>query len=106
MSIAAFKAASKSAPYGYSAEQAVIVTCIAQPERIGEIAARLQPTDFTGEFHRRLFSILVGLHTEGRRPSVEAIIAVTGDDEVAPNVSVRDYLKGLVSDRLYSLTLP
>lgn len=92
--------------YDFGAEQTVLTACMAKPEQIGEIAARLKPDDFEGPFHRRIFTILVGLHNEGRKPSVEAIVSITGDDEVAPNTRVREYLKGMVGDRIYSLALP
>jgi replicative DNA helicase len=90
-------------PYSSGAEAAVIVSCLVQPDALTEVAGKLVADDFDGSLHRRIADILLGLHLEGRKPSVEAICAVVGDAEVAPNVSVRDYLRGLIEDNLYRL---
>jgi replicative DNA helicase len=95
-----------ASPYDYGVEKTIIVACLAQPERIGEIASRVIPEDFDGPLHKRVFTILVGLHNEGRKPSIEGVVAITGDDEVAPNITVRDYLTGIVRERLYTVGLP
>ena len=103
---AAFHSAVKADPYNAGPERAVIVGCLTKPDLIAEVAAKLTPADFEGEFHRRVVDILIGLHNEGRKPSIEAVVAVTGDDEIAPNLTVRGYLRGLVTDGLTSLLLP
>jgi replicative DNA helicase len=102
----AFNQAVKADPYSYGPERAVIVGCLTNPERIAEVSAKLIPADFEGTFHRRVIEILIGLHGEGRKPSIEALVAVTGDDEIAPNLTVRGYLKGIVTDNLAALHLP
>lgn len=88
-------------PYDYGAEQTIICYCLMQPERIGEVYARVVPNDFEGQFNKRLFAILINLREEGRTPSVEAIIAITGDDEIAPKLTVRGYLMRIVTERMY-----
>ena len=103
---AAFQKAIKDDPYNYGSERAVIAGCLIKTELIAEVDAKLVPADFEGEFHRRVVDILIGLHKEGRKPSVEAVVAVTGDDEIAPNLTVRSYLRGLVTDGLTSLIVP
>jgi len=102
----AFEHAVKTEPYSYGAERAVIVGCLTNPDRLADVAARLVPSDFEGAFHRRVVEILLGLHSEGRKPSVEALVAVVGDDEIAPNLTVRGYLKGIIDDQLKVLFLP
>jgi replicative DNA helicase len=104
--LAAFKTAVLADPYSSGAERAVIAGCLARPELIAEVAAKLVPADFEGDFHRRAVDILIGLHGEGRKPSIEALVAVTGDDEIAPNLTVRGYLRGLIADSIGTLLLP
>jgi replicative DNA helicase len=109
MSIAAepaFKAAIAADPYAFSTERAVIAACLAQPDRLAEIEATLVPSDFEGHFHRRVIEVLFGLHREGRKPSIEALVSFLGDDEIAPDLTVRGYLKGVVVDGLALLHLP
>jgi replicative DNA helicase len=101
-----FDTAIKALPYNSGAERSVIAGLLAKPDLIAEVTAKLVPADFEGEFHRRVIDILIGLHGEGRRPSIEAVVAVTGDDEVAPNLTVRGYLRGLIADSLGTLLLP
>jgi replicative DNA helicase len=90
-------------PYDYGAEQAVLVVLITAPERIEEASARLVPDDFEGRINRRIFGILTMLHGEGRKPSIEAIVAIVGDDEIAPHTRIRDYLRRMVAERLYGV---
>jgi replicative DNA helicase len=103
---AAFQRAIKADPYNAGPERAVICACLARPDLIAEVSAKLTASDFEGDFHRRVVDILIGLHNEGRKPSIEAVVAVTGDDEIAPNLTVRGYLRALVTDGLSGLHLP
>jgi replicative DNA helicase len=90
-------------PYSSSAESTVITACLVQPEALAEISGKLVADDFDGSLHRRVADILLGLHQEGRKPSIEAVCAVAGDVEVAPMMSMRDYLKGLIEENLYRI---
>lgn len=94
-------------PYTYGVEQAILASCLAHHEKLAEACGRVVASDFENPFHKRLFTILAGLHQEGRKPSVEAVIAIVGDtDEVSPGVTVRDYLKDIITKRIYALGLP
>jgi replicative DNA helicase len=93
-------------PYSNEAEKAVIVACLARPEALAEISGKLVHDDFDGSLHKRIADVLLGLHLEGRKPSIESICAAVGDSEVAPDVSMRDYLKSLIEEGMYRLHLP
>lgn len=88
----------------FMAERAVIVGCLIQPDRIGECG--LLADDFEGPFHRRIWAVLAGLRDEGRHPSVEAVSAFFGEEEIAPNLTPRKYIRNIVAENLVHLQLP
>jgi replicative DNA helicase len=93
-------------PYSNEAEKAVIVACLSRPEAISEVAGKLVHEDFDGSLHRRIADVLLGLHGEGRKPSIESICAAVGDSEVAPDLTMRDYLRSIIEQGMYRLHLP
>lgn len=79
----------------FGAERAVVGACLASPDTIGEMSAKLTPEDFTSPALAAIFSTLVALHGEGRKPSVESVIAALGNGEVEPGLFLRPYLEHL-----------
>lgn len=79
-----------------TAEQSAIARLLVEPERIGDVLARVKPTEFTHPVHVRLVSLIDELSREGRTPSVQSILAVMGEHEVEPGYSARRYLLDLV----------
>jgi len=92
-------------PYSNDYEKAVIVSCLVQPDAIADVSEKLTADDFDGSLHYRIMDVLLGLHGEGRKPSIEAVCAVIGDSEVAPTVTIRDYLRRLIEENLYRVGL-
>lgn len=89
-----------------AAERAILAACLIKPARIAEVAARIHPDDLVSPLHRKLLASLFLIAEEGRTPSVEAICAHHGDDEVSPNVTLRKYLKTITVDVVTSTFLP
>lgn len=87
-------------------EQTLLAQCLARPERIGEVAARVVPNDLQNEFHRAILSVLVDLHEQGRSPSVEALVARFGDDEIEPGLTPRRYLNTLLKSAIENFHQP
>jgi replicative DNA helicase len=88
------------------AERAVLAACLIKPDRIAEVAARLKPDDIVEPLHKMLLQELVILSDAGRKPSVEALIAVLGDEEIGPQLTVRGYLLQIIKDGLYGHLVP
>lgn len=88
------------------AEFAVLARCLAQPETIGEIASKIVPADFEHPFLARCFSAIVGLHGEGRKPSVESLVAELGNDEIEPRLTVRQFLFEIATQGVGGYFLP
>ena len=88
------------------AERAVIGHCLFKPERAREIAARVLAADFIDPFNRRIMETLVALADQDRIPSVEAVVALLGNDEVAPGVNVRNYLHQIGKEAILGGLLP
>lgn len=82
-------------------EQALLAHCLVRAEKISEAATKVSPTDFAHPFHRAIFSALLELSEAGRRPSVEALVARFGDDELEPGLTPRTYLTKLFRGALY-----
>jgi replicative DNA helicase len=93
-------------PYSVPAEQALIGHCMIKPHEIGEIAAALDINAVTEPFHKRVLEILFELHAAGRTPSLESVIAVTGNDELAPLITVRDYMRRIMSAAIIDGSAP
>lgn len=89
-----------------SLEEGLIATCIARPERISEVSAKVSPHDLQNDFHRAIMSALVEMHEEGRNPSIESLVARFGDDELAPGVTPRRYFTRLFSGALKNFYQP
>jgi replicative DNA helicase len=92
--------------YVVPAEQALIGHCMIKPHEIGEIAAALDINAVSEPFHKRALEILFELHASGRTPSLESLIAVTGNDELAPMVTVRDYMRRIMSEAIIGGSAP
>jgi replicative DNA helicase len=92
--------------YVVPAEQALIGHCMIKPHEIGEIAAALDINAVSEPFHKRALEILFELHATGRTPSLESLIAVTGNDELAPMVTVRDYMRRIMSEAIIGGSAP
>lgn len=78
-----------------SAEQGLLAACLAHPSRISEVASKIVDTDFENPFHRAVFGALVELHEQGRNPSIEALVARFGDDEIEAGLTPRRYFTRL-----------
>lgn len=89
-----------------SVEQTLLGQCIAKPESISEAAAKVAPDDFQNEFHRRVFAALVDLQEEGRTPSIEALVARFGDDEIEAGLRPRQYFNTLFNIALTTFHQP
>jgi replicative DNA helicase len=89
-----------------AAERAVIAHCLIRPNLIQEIAPRLKPSQMGNEWNRRVYETLGAISVEARTPSIEAVVAVLGDDEVKPNISVRKFLLDIAGEVLKASILP
>jgi replicative DNA helicase len=89
-----------------SAEKSVIATCLVRPAAIAEAAHRIAPKDFGEPFHGRVFGLMIRLSEEGRTVSRETVLASIGDEELAPNLSVRKYLDELVKGAFVAQFVP
>lgn len=72
-------------------EQAVIGCCLLTPDAIPKAAARLTEDDFAHPVHRLIIGHLFALSQEGRTPSIQAIAALFGSDEIEPGLTARAY---------------
>lgn len=89
-----------------AAERAVVAACLIKPARIGEISARIHPDDLVSPLHKRLLAALITISEEGRTPSIEAIAATYGDEEIAPHMTLRKYLKDISVNAVTGVLLP
>ncbi len=87
-------------------EQTFLGQCIAKPENISEAATKVAPGDFQNNFHGRVFAALVDLHEEGRNPSIEALVARFGDDEIEAGLTPRRYFNLLFGNALQTFHQP
>jgi replicative DNA helicase len=90
----------------FGAERAILARCMAAPDLISEASARLAPTDFEHEFLGLCFSALVDLHADGRKPSIEALVSIFGEDEIEAGLTVRRFLTDLLRGSLYGQFVP
>jgi replicative DNA helicase len=88
------------------AEFAILARCMAKPESIPEIVDKVVPADFEHAFLARCFSAIVGLHGEGRKPSIESLVAELGNDEIEPKLTVRQFLFELATQGVSGYFLP
>jgi replicative DNA helicase len=88
------------------AEMAVIGACLVNPERISEVAAKLQPDDFQDKLHSLTFGILVRQTEAGRKPSLETVLAEIGNDELEPNLTPRKYFTEVIRSAVVGQFLP
>lgn len=89
-----------------AAERAVLAACLRKPANLQIVESLLRPEDLMGSLHRQVFTTLVAVAAEGRTPSIEAVTAVHGEEEVAPNVTLRKYLRDIVVDSTAGIFLP
>jgi replicative DNA helicase len=78
------------------AEEAVIAHCLVKPDRVRQITASISREDLAEPFHRQVLGAMLVMTDEGRTPSIEAVSAAIGDQELAPGVTCRGYLTSLV----------
>lgn len=76
-------------------EQAVLHAALVRPQGMQELARHAVPADFDHPVHRRIFAHLAGLATDGREPSVAALMAMLGNEELEPGLTARDYASKL-----------
>jgi replicative DNA helicase len=89
-----------------TAEQSAIARLLVEPERIGDVLARLKPTDFSHPVHAKLIGVIEELSREGRTPSVQSILAVMGEHDIEDGYSARKYLVDLVRNHDTAPVLP
>lgn len=89
-----------------SVEQNLLSVLVAHPEKIQEAAARITPGDLHNEFHKAVFAALVDLSEQNRNPSVEALVARFGDDEIEPGLTPRRYFNRLFDNALKAFYQP
>lgn len=90
----------------FGAERALIARCLAKPDLISEAALRVAPNDFEHPFLKSCFATLVEFKDAGRKPSIESLISVFGDDELESGLSVRQFLTNLLRGSLYAQFIP
>lgn len=92
-----FKATRAPVIADWDAEQSIIGRVLVSPVLMEEVAALLQPQDFAHPFHASLMRLLASLIAEGRTPSLQSVLAIIGDQELEPNLSVKGYLTSLMA---------
>jgi replicative DNA helicase len=90
----------------HGAEFAILARCIAKPDSIPEIVDKVVPADFEHPFLARCFAAIVGLNGEGRKPSIESLVAELGNDEIEPHLTVRQFLFELATQGVSGYFLP
>lgn len=80
-------------------EQAVLHAALVRPNGLQQLARHVVGTDFDHPVHRRVFEHLSGLAVEGRAPSVAALMAMFGDEELEPGLTARSYVSLLFTGR-------
>lgn len=73
-------------------EQAVLHAVLTQPERLQDFCRVTAPGDFSHPVHARIADHLASLHASGRQPSITALLALFGDDEVEPGLPAKRYV--------------
>lgn len=89
-----------------TAERNLISLCVAHPDRIGEVAVKLVPEDLEDNFHKAVLATLFDLYEQGRNPSIEALVARFGDDEIEPGLTPRRYFNFLFNNALNAFFQP
>lgn len=90
----------------HSAEFAILARCMAKSDTIPEIVDKVTPEDFEHPFLARCFAVIAGLNAEGRKPSIESLIAELGNDEIEPRLTVRKFLLDLSTQGVEGYFLP
>lgn len=90
----------------HGAEMAILARCLAKPDTIPEIVDKVVPADFEHPFLGRCFAAITGLHGEGRKPSVESLVAELGNDEIEPRLTVRQFLFQIAMQGVDGFFLP
>lgn len=72
-------------------EQAVLHAALNKPNAIALIASAAVPQDFTHPVHQRVAEHLIESSRAGRQPSIAAIMAMFGDDEIEPGLTAKKY---------------
>lgn len=86
-----------SLPYHLEAEQAVLGTILADPDRISTALEYLKPESFYNEQHRALFSILVQMFSQNSSTDIITVL----NESIARNIftsddEAREYLKKIM----------
>lgn len=90
----------------FDAERAVIAKCLVSPEAITEASGKITANDFENSFLAACFGALIGFSDEGRKPSVESLISVFGNEELEAGLTTRDFLTELVRGSLVCRFIP
>lgn len=90
----------------FGAERAIVARCLVSTEALQDAAGKLTVADFNHPFLGQCFDALQGLLSEGRKPSVESLVAQFGNDEIEPRLTVREFLNDLVRGSLYGQFIP
>lgn len=77
------------------AERVIVGTCLSSTEAIGESSGKVSADDFANPTLAAVYGVLVGLHSEGRKPSIESVVSVLGNVEFEPGAFLRPYLEHL-----------
>ncbi len=101
-----FRTAPPSEPDLTEVEQTLIAACLFKPERIVEVMTKIEPGDIQNSFHRSVLGALYELFEAGRNPSVEALAARFGDDEIEAGLRPREYLMRLFQGALTAAFMP
>lgn len=72
-------------------EQAVLHAALVRPQGMQQLARHAVVEDFDHPVHQRVFDHLANLASDGREPSVAALLAMFGDEELEPGLKARDY---------------
>jgi replicative DNA helicase len=84
-----------SPPFNSQAERGILGCMLLEPEQIPELAARLEPEDFYGDNHQRVFRLLVQMHGRGEGVDLTTVVQRVRDLGMTDDVGGVHYLAGL-----------
>lgn len=104
MSRPAMYVATVAQPAGsiYEAEYALLGSCMMNAAHIDAASAHLAPDDFETDIIGRCFAVLIGLRSEGRRPSFHSLLAELNDTDG----TAKPFLVQLVADAAKARATP
>lgn len=88
-------------------ELSILSTALAQPEHIKEMRGLLDPSLIDEPAIRNVVQLLWQLDEEGRKPSIEAVLArMNGEEEIEPDLTVREWLTAVLKFSFNALFVP